>query len=77
MEEKWFSWGVDGDGRQHYLCNYCEMYFGVIDISLVDHNCDKSKPKYHNRGIIFNSEDDSKKNVIFVRQDSTTIGRAN
>lgn len=43
------SWGVDGFGRRHYVCNYCELVFGVIDPSEVDHECDKSKPRYHNK----------------------------
>lgn len=56
MKDRWYGWGVDGYGRQHYICDYCEMYFGVVDINLVEHDCDKSKPKYHNRGVIYFNE---------------------
>ena len=44
------SWGVDGHGRRHYICDYCELYFGVVDRYKINHKCDKSKPAHHNRG---------------------------
>ena len=44
--------GVDGHGNRHYICDHCELYFGVVDKYKIKHNCDKTKPKYHNRGKI-------------------------
>ena len=49
------TWGVDGYGQKHYLCDYCELFFGDVDPNTIKHNCDTSRPKYHNRGVF--SED--------------------
>lgn len=43
------SWGVDSNGNRHYLCNYCELVFGIVDIKEIKHKCDLTKPRYHNR----------------------------
>lgn len=45
------SWGVDGHGVKSYFCNYCELVFGEVDPDSIKHNCDTSKPRYHNRDI--------------------------
>ena len=42
-------WGVDGYGTKHYLCDYCGLVFGDVDPELIKHECDTSKPRYHNR----------------------------
>jgi hypothetical protein len=44
-----FSWAVDGYGSIHYLCRYCELVFGAVDADTIKHECDTSRPKYHNR----------------------------
>lgn len=49
------TWGVDGYGQRHYLCDYCELLFGCVDPDTIKHNCDTSLPRYHNRGV--HSED--------------------
>lgn len=49
------TWGVDGYGQKHYLCEYCELFFGDVDPDTIDHDCDTSRPKHHNRGVL--SED--------------------
>lgn len=41
--------GVDGLGIKHYLCDHCELVFGDVDPTKIKHDCDKSKPKGHNR----------------------------
>jgi hypothetical protein len=47
------GWGVDGYGNRHYNCSYCELYFGPnIDPDEINHDCDTSKPRYHNRGVM-------------------------
>jgi hypothetical protein len=46
------SWGIDGYGRRHYDCAYCGLYFGMINPELIKHECDLSKPRYHNSGVI-------------------------
>jgi len=43
------SFGVDGFGVKHYLCDYCELVFGDVDPDMIDHECDYTKPRYHNR----------------------------
>ena len=43
------GWGVDAYGNKHYLCNYCELVFGKVNPEEIRHECDKSKPRYHNR----------------------------
>ena len=43
------SWGVDKFGAKSYFCNYCELVFGPVDKDQIKHDCDISKPKYHNR----------------------------
>ncbi|WBA79599.1 hypothetical protein [Endozoicomonas sp. GU-1] len=43
------TWGVDGNGKRHYLCEYCELIFGDVDPDTIKHDCDTSKPRYHNR----------------------------
>jgi len=53
---KGLGWGVDGFGCRHYVCAHCELYFGDVDPYEIKHDCDKSKPKYHNRGVIFDWE---------------------
>ena len=45
------SWGVDKHGIKSYFCNYCELVFGEVDPDLIDHICDTTKPKYHNRDV--------------------------
>lgn len=45
-----FSWGVDGFGVKWFLCDYCELEFGSIK-PVNECGCDKSRPRYHNRGI--------------------------
>ncbi len=57
------TWGVDGFGVRHYVCDYCEAYFGSgIDPSLMFHKCDKTKPRYHNRGKHENNKTTSHRN---------------
>ena len=43
------TWGVDGHGVKHYLCDYCELVFGPVDPDTIWHECDRSQPKGHNR----------------------------
>ena len=43
------TWAVDGYGTKHYFCGYCELVFGAVDVDTIKHECDTSKPKYHNR----------------------------
>ncbi|MCP4338506.1 MAG: hypothetical protein GY799_06360 [Desulfobulbaceae bacterium] len=50
------SWGVDGFGTKSYFCNYCELVFGEIDPVEIKHDCDKSKPRYHNRDKFHNNQ---------------------
>lgn len=45
------TWGVDGYGQRNYFCEYCELVFGAVDRDTIDHNCDTSRPKYHNRDV--------------------------
>lgn len=52
------TWGVDGYGAKHYLCDYCELVFGPVDPDEIEHKCDITKPKGHNRDK-FRSETDS------------------
>ena len=75
-QPKWYTWGVDGFGYRHYVCRHCEMYFGKVDIDKIHHDCNKSKPKSHNRGAIYDSISTSKrgrakKPVASVRDDGT------
>ena len=44
------SWGVDGYGVRHYVCNHCWLEFGPVDPDEIEHICDESKPMYHRRG---------------------------
>ena len=48
----YIGWGVDSFGGKHYLCNYCELYFGEVDPATISHKCDTSKKRYYNRGVI-------------------------
>jgi hypothetical protein len=43
------TWAVDGYGSKHYFCDYCELVFGIVDPDTIKHECDTSKPRYHNR----------------------------
>jgi len=43
------TWGVDGYGNRHYLCDYCELVFGMVDPAQIKHKCDLSQKRYHNR----------------------------
>lgn len=43
------TWGVDGYGIKHYLCDYCYLVFGNVDKDSIEHECDTSRPRYHNR----------------------------
>ena len=52
------AWGANGHGVKHYLCDYCELEFGVVDPETIQHKCDTSKPRYHNRGKQFKAEED-------------------
>ena len=52
------AWGVDGFGRRHYLCDYCELVFGPIKIESIKHKCDTSKPRYSNRDKIYEAPKD-------------------
>ena len=46
------TWAVSGEKRRYYLCSYCELEFGFLDDAYeIEHECDTSKPRYHNRGI--------------------------
>jgi hypothetical protein len=54
------AYGLDGQGKAHYICDYCELYFGVVDLDLIKHECDETKPRYQNRGVIFNDLDRGK-----------------
>lgn len=55
------GWGLDGFGVRHYICDYCEMYFGDVDPGKIKHDCDKTKKRYHNRGVIYDSIETSKR----------------
>lgn len=50
------TWGIDGFGIRYYICEHCELSFGNIDINDIEHDCDKSKSKYSNRGITYGTE---------------------
>lgn len=43
------SWGVDGNGVKHYLCDHCELVFGPVDPETIVHECDVEESRYHNR----------------------------
>ena len=45
------AWGVDGYGQRSYFCEYCELVFGPVDRDTIDHDCDISRPKCHNRDV--------------------------
>ena len=45
----YLTWGVDASGKRHYLCKHCELVFGIVEPSKIFHECDKTKPKYHNK----------------------------
>jgi hypothetical protein len=50
------SWGLNGYGERHYICNHCELYFGVMtfdELGEIVHDCDESEPRYKNRGVIY------------------------
>jgi hypothetical protein len=59
------AWGVDGFGRRHYLCDYCELVFGDVDLESIIHTCDKTKPRYHNRDIIHIPDSGEKQIELF------------
>jgi len=46
------SWGVNGYGERAYICEYCELFFWMVDPNKIKHTCDTSKTRYHNRGVI-------------------------
>jgi len=48
-KEAHITWGTTADGTKHYLCHYCEVVFGPVDIDTIQHECDTTKPRYHNR----------------------------
>lgn len=43
------GWGLDGFGVKSYFCTYCELVFGDVDPDTITHECDETKPRYHNR----------------------------
>jgi len=56
-----FTWAIDGHGTKHYLCDYCFLVFGDVDPDTINHQCDPSKPRYHNRNLVVDNTVNSMK----------------
>ena len=37
------TWGVDGYGEKHYLCEGCNFVFGNVDVDSIKHKCKKKR----------------------------------